>query len=196
MSGGKAARVLPIDTRDPFGERQAAQTAIGADRRAPEARCPRGAEAKDETLEALLDTQVDDLERRIESIIAQDANSATRAKLRRAVPGIGPVSAARLAGWSGRCRCRCRCREQERLAFGSHKRALYLHRAGAANRRTDLDPPPSAERMHGAVQTCRFMRERFTVADLLDLAGWWDDAGVACVLGRVEAACVAAERGR
>ena len=30
----------------------------------------------------------------------------------------------------------------------------------------------------------------------LRLAGWWDDAGAACVLGRVEAACVAAERGR
>jgi glycerol-1-phosphate dehydrogenase [NAD(P)+] len=95
-----------------------------------------------------------------------------------------------LADWPGLCR------EQERLAFGSHKMALYLHRAGAAKRRTDLDPPPSAERMHWAVQNCQFMRERFTVADLLELAGWWDDAGVARVMDRVEAACAAAERGR
>jgi glycerol-1-phosphate dehydrogenase [NAD(P)+] len=85
------------------------------------------------------------------------------------------------------------CSEQERLSFGSHKMALYLHRAGAAKRYTDLDPAPSAERMTWAVKNCQFMRERFTVADLLTLAGWWDDAGVARVMDRVEQACAAAE---
>ena len=83
--------------------------------------------------------------------------------------------------------------EQDRLVFGSHKMALYLHRAGAAMRFADLDPAPSAERLHWAVRNCQFMRERFTVADLLTLAGWWDDAGVTRVLNRVEAACAAAE---
>jgi glycerol-1-phosphate dehydrogenase [NAD(P)+] len=97
---------------------------------------------------------------------------------------------AAFADWGGLCR------EQERLSFGSHKMALYLHRAGAAKRRTDLDPAPSADRMHWAVQNCQFMRERFTVADLLTLAGWWDDAGVARVMDRVERACAAAEGAR
>ena len=86
--------------------------------------------------------------------------------------------------------------EQDRLAFGSHKMALYLHRAGAAMRFTDLDPAPSAERLHWVVQNCQFMRERFTVADLLTLAGWWDDAGVVRVLNRVEQACAKAEETR
>lgn len=57
---------------------------------------PAGVEGMDEDLKALLDTQVDDLERRIESVIAQDVNSAAREKLLRSIPGIGPVSAAML----------------------------------------------------------------------------------------------------
>lgn len=97
---------------------------------------------------------------------------------------------AALANWPALCR------EQERLSFGSHKMALYLHRAGAAKRRTDLDPAPTADRMHWAVKNCQFMRERFTVADLLTLAGWWDDAGVARVMNRVEQACAATEGAR
>ena len=83
--------------------------------------------------------------------------------------------------------------EQDRLSFGSHRIAQYLHRAGAAKRYTDLDPAPSADRLHWAVQNCQFMRERFTVADLLTLAGWWDAAGVTRVLARVDQACAAAE---
>ena len=58
---------------------------------------------------------------------------------------------------------------------------------------TDLDPAPSAERLHWVVGNCQYMRERFTVADLLTLAGWWDDEGVARVLARVDEACKAAE---
>jgi glycerol-1-phosphate dehydrogenase [NAD(P)+] len=60
---------------------------------------------------------------------------------------------------------------------------------------SDLDPAPAADRLHWVVRNCQFMRERFTVADLLTLAGWWDDAGVARVLDRVEVACAAADRG-
>ncbi len=97
---------------------------------------------------------------------------------------------AAFAGWDALCS------KQDSLAFGSHKMALYLHRAGAAKRHTDLAPAPSADRLHWAVQNCPFMRERFTVADLLVLAGWWDDAGVARVLTRVEQACAAAEKSR
>ena len=85
------------------------------------------------------------------------------------------------------------CDQQNSLAFGSHKMALYLHRAGAAKRRHDLVPAPSTNRMNWAVQNCQFMRERFTVADLLALSGWWDDAGVARVMARVDQACQAAE---
>lgn len=88
------------------------------------------------------------------------------------------------------------CREQDALAFGSHKMALYLHRAGATKRGAELEPAPPPGRLQWAVQNCQFMRERFTVADLLALAGWWDDAGVARVLARVEQACVAAESAR
>jgi glycerol-1-phosphate dehydrogenase [NAD(P)+] len=83
----------------------------------------------------------------------------------------------------------------DRLVFDSHRIARYLKRAGAAMRFSDLDPAPSADRLHWVVRNCQFMRERFTVADLLTLAGWWDDAGVARVLDRVEAACAAADRG-
>lgn len=53
-------------------------------------------EDMDGALKAMLDTQIHDLERRIEDAIAQDANSAAKAKLLLSVPGIGPVSAAML----------------------------------------------------------------------------------------------------
>ncbi|MDA9020294.1 iron-containing alcohol dehydrogenase, partial [Flavimaricola sp.] len=84
--------------------------------------------------------------------------------------------------------------EHDRFVFGSHKIALYLHRAGAPMRFSDLNPAPSAERLHWVVANCQFMRERFTVADLLTLAGWWDVVGVNRVLSRVDEACAAAER--
>ena len=86
--------------------------------------------------------------------------------------------------------------EHDRLAFGSHKIARYLARAGAAMRFGDLDPAPSAGRLHWVVRNCQFMRERFTVADLLILAGWWDDPGVTRVLDRVEQACAMAHEAR
>lgn len=57
---------------------------------------PAGVEGMDEDLKAMLDTQVGDIERRIESVIAQEENSATKARLLRSIPGIGPVSAAML----------------------------------------------------------------------------------------------------
>jgi transposase len=50
----------------------------------------------DADLRTMLDTQVGDLERRIESVIAQEETSATKARLLGSIPGIGPVSAAML----------------------------------------------------------------------------------------------------
>lgn len=85
--------------------------------------------------------------------------------------------------------------EHDRLCFGAGAIARYLHRAGAPMRFADLEPAPSVERIHWVTGNCQFMRERFTVADLLLLAGWWTDADVARVLDRAEAACAAAERG-
>lgn len=107
----------------------------------------------------------------------------------------------KLAAWSGQ-RARIEAAfadweglkaEHDRLVFGSHPIARYLYRAGAPMRFTDLDPAPSAERLHWVVGNCQYMRERFTVADLLTLAGWWDDDGVTRVLARVDEACRAAE---
>ena len=57
---------------------------------------PADVEAMDDALKTMLDAQVGDLERRIESVIAQEESSATKARLLRSIPGIGPVSAAML----------------------------------------------------------------------------------------------------
>ena len=50
----------------------------------------------DADLMAMLDTQVGELERRIESAIGEEETSAVKAKLLLSIPGIGPVSAAML----------------------------------------------------------------------------------------------------
>ena len=60
------------------------------------ARISADVEAMDDALKAMLDTQVGDLERRIERVIAQEESSAAKARLLRSIPGIGPVSAAML----------------------------------------------------------------------------------------------------
>jgi len=43
------------------------------------------------------DAQVGDLERRIDSVIAQEKTTAAKARLLRSIPGIGPVSPAMLS---------------------------------------------------------------------------------------------------
>ncbi|WP_244271331.1 IS110 family transposase [Thalassospira sp. GB04J01] len=53
-------------------------------------------EDMDDVLKALLDTQIGDIESRIESVIAQEETTAVKANLLRSIPGIGPVSAAML----------------------------------------------------------------------------------------------------
>ena len=57
---------------------------------------PAGVETMDDDLKDLLDTQVDDIERRIENVIARVKPLAPRAELLRSIPGIGPVCAAML----------------------------------------------------------------------------------------------------
>ncbi|TCS59031.1 transposase [Primorskyibacter sedentarius] len=53
-------------------------------------------ETLDDDLEDVLQTQIETLERRIETIIAQVEPFSTKANLLRSIPGIGPVSAAML----------------------------------------------------------------------------------------------------
>lgn len=79
------------------------------------------------------------------------------------------------------------------LSLGSHAIAASLHRARAPMRYADLEPKVPEGLMGWAVANCQFMRERFTIADLLTFAGWWDEAGQARVLERVKMACAAAE---
>ena len=50
----------------------------------------------DEDLKTMLESQIGNLERQIESVIAQEETPAAKAKLLRSIPGIGPVSAAML----------------------------------------------------------------------------------------------------
>ena len=53
-------------------------------------------EIMDDELKEVLDTQITDIERRIEDVIAQVEALAATANLLRSIPGIGPVSAAML----------------------------------------------------------------------------------------------------
>ena len=83
--------------------------------------------------------------------------------------------------------------QRNALSLSSHAIAAYLRQARAPMRTSDLEPALSADLLRWAVANCQFMRERFTIADLLTFAGWWDDAGVTRVLRRVESACASAE---
>ena len=59
-----------------------------------------------------------------------------------------------------------------------------LREAGAPVRFGELDPPVAPEVVRWALANCHLMRNRFTVADLLFFAGWWDDAFVERILER------------
>ncbi len=63
----------------------------------------------------------------------------------------------------------------------------------APKRARELEPAPSERLIRWAAANCQFMRERFTIADLLAFAGWWEDEDVTAVFERVERACEAAE---
>ena len=63
-----------------------------------------------------------------------------------------------------------------------------LRAAGAASRFGETSPPISPEVGRWAIGNCHLMRNRFTIADLLFLLGWWDDAFVEGLLQRVRTA--------
>jgi transposase len=75
----------------------------------------------------MLDTQVGDLERRIDSVMAQKEASAAKARLLRSIPGIGPVSAAMLIA---------ELPELGRMTSGEAAQTRHLrHRAQAGHHR-------------------------------------------------------------
>ena len=82
--------------------------------------------------------------------------------------------------------------ERNAIVMRSEAIATCLHQARAPKRAADLDPAPTPDLLRWAVANCQFMRERFTIADLLAFAGWWDGEGVTRVLDRAERACAAA----
>lgn len=57
---------------------------------------PANVETLDDDLQAVLNAQIDEIERRIESVIAHVETFTVKAGLLRSIPGIGPVSAAML----------------------------------------------------------------------------------------------------
>jgi glycerol-1-phosphate dehydrogenase [NAD(P)+] len=63
-----------------------------------------------------------------------------------------------------------------------------LRQAGAPLRFGELDPPVAPEVVRWALGNCHLMRNRFTLADLLFFAGWWDDAFVERILERARSA--------
>lgn len=80
---------------------------------------------------------------------------------------------------------------RDAIVLGPDAIAACLHQARAPKRSDDLGV--SSDLMRWAVSNCQFMRERFTIADLLTFAGWWDHDGVSRVLDRVDKACASAE---
>jgi glycerol-1-phosphate dehydrogenase [NAD(P)+] len=63
-----------------------------------------------------------------------------------------------------------------------------LREASAPTRFGELDPPVAPEIVRWALANCHLMRNRFTLADLLFYAGWWDDAFVERLLDRARSA--------
>jgi glycerol-1-phosphate dehydrogenase [NAD(P)+] len=76
---------------------------------------------------------------------------------------------------------------QNELVFDTPKIADYLARAKSPMRFDDLKPAPTEDLVRWVLASCQFMRERLTIADLLYLAGWLDEAGVERIMTRVDA---------
>jgi glycerol-1-phosphate dehydrogenase [NAD(P)+] len=71
-----------------------------------------------------------------------------------------------------------------RYAYAPEIPARALQRWGAPLRFADLTPAVDPERARWALRCLPFMRDRFTLADLLLLAGRWNDELVERVLDR------------
>lgn len=69
--------------------------------------------------------------------------------------------------------------------------AQTLRVGGAAALPEELEDWIDAERWRWAVANCLFMRNRFTVVDLLFHLGWWTDAEIDAVLARAKSAVAA-----
>jgi glycerol-1-phosphate dehydrogenase [NAD(P)+] len=80
---------------------------------------------------------------------------------------------------------RARMRE---MVLPPERLAGALREAGAPARFGELDPPVAPEVVRWALGNCHLMRDRFTLADLLFFAGWWDDAFVERILERARSA--------
>lgn len=61
--------------------------------------------------------------------------------------------------------------EIEALVEAPERIVDALRRAGAATRFSELDPPVGADTARWAIASCHLMRDRYTVADLVDLDG-------------------------
>jgi len=79
--------------------------------------------------------------------------------------------------------------EHDGLTLSAKTIAHYMRQARATMHYTQLTPTLSRERLHWIVANCQFMRERFTIADLLTLAGWWHESDVAQLLAQVDVIC-------
>jgi glycerol-1-phosphate dehydrogenase [NAD(P)+] len=80
---------------------------------------------------------------------------------------------------------RARMRE---MVLPPERLGAALSEAGAPVRFGELDPPVAPEVARWALGSCHLMRNRFTLADLLFFAGWWDDTFVERVLERARSA--------
>ncbi|MFI7481512.1 iron-containing alcohol dehydrogenase [Kocuria sp. M1R5S2] len=82
--------------------------------------------------------------------------------------------------------------ELRRLVRPSAEVAAGLRASGAAATFGELDPQVGPDLAWWAVANCALMRNRFTVADMLTLLGWWTQADVDEVLARAGRAVSAA----
>ena len=69
--------------------------------------------------------------------------------------------------------------------------AAGLRAAGTPVALEDLGPDVDATTARWAVENCALMRERFTVADLLTILGWWTPSDIDALEARVAAAVAA-----
>ncbi len=74
------------------------------------------------------------------------------------------------------------------MVVSPERLAGALSEVGAPARFSELDPPVSPDTARWAIRNCLFMRNRFTIADLLFFLGWWDGAFVERLLDRARTA--------
>lgn len=72
------------------------------------------------------------------------------------------------------------------LLVDPERLAGALVAAGVPSRFAELDPPVEPDTARWAVASCHLMRDRFSVADVADLLGVWEDDDVDAVLERAE----------